>query len=76
MEIEIRREDLSHVDCGGAYREVKAYIIIDSSLSPFLQRQSLIHEVLSLHLDPLECSQELITELAHILAESLEQLEQ
>lgn len=75
MEIEIKKEDLSQWDCGGAYREARAYIMIDSTLSPFLQRQALIHEILSLHLDPLECSPELITELAHILTESLEQLE-
>ena len=75
MEIEIKKEDLSHVDCGGAYREAKVYIMVDSTLSKFKQRQSLIYEVLSAHLDPLECNVMLMTELAHILAESLEQLE-
>lgn len=76
MEIEVRKEDLSQVDCGGAYRETRACIIVDSSLSPFKQRQALIYEVLSLHLDPLECSRELMAEIAHVLAESLELLEQ
>lgn len=75
MEIEIKREDLSRWDCGGAYREGKVTITVDSSLSPLLQRQALIHELLSHYLDPLECSQELITELAQVLTESLEQLE-
>jgi len=75
LEIEVIKEDLSQVDCGGAYREAKACIIVDSSLSPFKQRQALIFEVLSLHLDPLECSCELITELARVLTESLELLE-
>lgn len=74
MEIEVRKENLSSWDLGGAYREGKTVITVDSSLTPLLQRQALIHELLSLHLDPLECQQELITELAHILAESLEQL--
>lgn len=75
MEIEIKKEGLSNVDSGGAYREAKVYIMVDSSQSPFKQRQSLIYEVLSAHLDPLECNIVLITELAHILTESLEQLE-
>lgn len=75
MEIEIRKEDLSQIDCGGAYRDGKVYIMVDSSQSLIKQRQALIYEVLSLHLDPLECNMSLTTELAHILAECLEQLE-
>jgi len=75
MELEIKREDLSHVDSGGAYQEVKAVITIDSSLSKFKQRQSLIYELLTLYTDPMEFNAELNTELAHVIAENLEQLE-
>jgi hypothetical protein len=74
MEIEIKHEDLSQVDCGGAYREASLKIFVDETLPPFKQRQALIYEILSAHLDPLECHVPLITELAHILAENLEQL--
>jgi len=75
MEIEVKKEDLSLVECGGAYREARATVVVDSTLTPFKQRQALFFEVLSLHLDPLECHAELMNELAHILAESLELLE-
>ena len=74
MEIEVKREELGQVDCGGAYRVAELTVVVDSSLSPFKQRQALIYEILSAHLDPLECNVNLMTELAHIIAESLEQL--
>ena len=74
MEITIQRENLSQVDCGGAYREVDVKIFVDDSLPLIKQRQALIFELLSLYLDPLECSGDLITEIAHKLAESLEEL--
>lgn len=74
MEIEIHKEDLSNVDCGGAYRRAELTVVVDSSFSPFKQRQALIYEILSAHLDPLECNVSLITELAYIIAESLEQI--
>jgi len=75
MEITVQREDLSLIDCGGGYREATLKIFIDDTLSPIKQRQSLIYEVLSAHLDPLECNIALMTELAYITAEALEQLE-
>jgi hypothetical protein len=75
MEIEVVKEDLSKIDCGGAYREAKAVITVDNTLPLFKQRQALIHEILSLHLDPLEFSNAMISELAFIIAESLELLE-
>lgn len=74
MDIQIVKEDLSNIDCGGAYRTVTAKIIVDSSLSLVKQKQSLVYEILSLYLDPLEYKGDLFDDLSHIIAESLEQL--
>lgn len=75
MEIKITKEDLSQVECGGAYREEEAKIIVDSTISPRMQRQAVIFEVLSLLLDPLECSPDLIAEISYKLGDALDQLD-
>lgn len=72
MDIQIIKEDLSKFDCGGAYREVEVTITVDSSLSLIMQRQSLVFEILSLYLDPLEYKGDLIDDISHTIAESLE----
>jgi len=75
MEIVLLKEDLSQADTGGAYRDVIAHIVIDETLPRIKQRQSLIAEMLSLYLDPLEFRAEWTDDIAHKIAETLEQLD-
>lgn len=74
MEIKITKEDLSQIECGGAYREEEVRIVVDSTISLRLQRQAVIFEVLSVLLDPLECSGDFITEVTLKLGDALDQL--
>lgn len=74
MEIKVIKEDLSQVDCGGAYKEMAVSICVDKTLPLRRQRQALIYEVLSAYLDPIECQQAMMDDIANSIADALDEL--
>ena len=57
-------------DTGGAYREIKAEVTIDSRTSQREQLHSAFYEVLGAYLDPTEAEREKILEMADTLMEA------
>jgi hypothetical protein len=74
MEITVKKEDLSLHDCGGGFREVDIIITVDKTLSPRLQRQAVIFEVIGALTDPFETDFEFITEMTEKIGDALDQL--
>jgi hypothetical protein len=74
MEIRINRENLSHYDTGGGYRETSADIYIDETSNPRQQRRTVIYETLGALLDPFETNGEFIESLTDALIDALDQL--
>ena len=73
MEITVHKADLSGVDSGGGYREVKAEITIDSSMPYRQQRRALIYETLASMLgDVIEHNN--LLDIANTLDGALDQL--
>jgi len=74
MEITYSTENLSHVDTGGGFRDIKAHITIDSSLSPRRQKEAVLYETLACYLEPM-FSGEFVDELVRHLIEALDAIE-
>ena len=74
MDIEVKVEDLSQVDCGGGLREVKAVVTIDKTQSYRLQRQHLLYESLASMLEYV-IPHEIILDITNELGNTLDQLD-
>ena len=74
MDITVTKDDLSNHDTGGGIRVVKAEIIIDSSLPPLRQRESVIHEILGAYLGSVVSTDD-ISEIASSINDGLCQWE-
>lgn len=76
MQIILKKENLSEVDCGGGIRETTTIITIDSSLTPRRLREAAIHETLGALLDnDIEERHEFVDYLTRKLVDVLDQLE-
>lgn len=72
-ELSVKKDNLCHVNSGGAYRVVKAEIVVDSSRDIREQRVSLVHEVLGVFLG-VTVDADTITEIAEHICDSMDKL--
>lgn len=76
MQIILKKENLSEVDCGGGLRDITAMITIDASLPPRRQREVAIFETLASLLDSdVEHRHEFIDYVTRKVVDVLDQLE-
>jgi len=65
-DLDVCFEDLSKIDCGGAYRQVDVKIFVDKTLPLVRQKEAAIHETLGLFLGSL-LEPDMIEEIAQQL---------
>ena len=70
MDLTVRGEDLSHIDCGGGYRCTSANVHYDDTLPEVRQMQSVIMEALGCKLDATVC-EESLNDLADFVLDAL-----
>lgn len=73
-ELSVKKDNLCHVNSGGAYRVVKAEIVVDSSRDLREQRVSLVHEILGVFLG-VTVEADTITEIAEHIIDGLEKID-
>lgn len=70
MDLKVSGEDLSHVDCGGGYRETSAHVHYDNTLPEMRQMQSVVMEALGCKLEAL-VGEEALNDLADFVVDAL-----
>jgi len=73
--IEVTKEDLRHVDCGGGIRYTDVHITIDNSLPIEMQRRAVVHEILAAYLEAV-VDRDDIEEIAERVCEGIESIEE